>query len=385
MLSSNPQLRYWLALLRAPKLNNTTFQKLLEHFPNLEELFNCSEQQLIKAGIAPALTTYLQHPDWTDVEKDLRWSEDPQNYILTLNDGDYPPLLKQTIGAPWVLFVRGSVDKLQLPQLAMVGSRNPTPLGIETAFSFAKHLTLSGFTVTSGLALGIDAASHRGALEGTGATIAVMGTGLDHIYPTRHVELAEQILAQEGALVSEFSPGTKARPENFPRRNRIISGLSLGVLVVEAVLQSGSLITARYAVEQDREIFAIPGSIHNPMARGCHALLKQGAKLVESIADVLEELGALLQAIKPLQKRTFPVTTIIEEVSEGATASLPPIDIKLVKCIGFEPTAIDIIVERSGLSAAVVLSRLVLLELEGYITAASGGYILSAQVKRVNA
>jgi DNA processing protein len=219
-----------------------------------------------------------------------------------VNDGRYPPLLREIPQAPPVLFVHGDPDCLRVPQLAMVGTRNPTPSGRETARQFAAHLAGAGMIITSGLALGIDAAAHQGALAGGGRTIAVMGTSLDRVYPAKHRDLARAI-AERGALVSELPTGTPALAENFPRRNRLISGLALGVLVVEAALQSGSLITARLALDQGREVFAIPGSIHNPLAKGCHALIRQGAKLVETANDIVEELGALA-AVNGERRRT---------------------------------------------------------------------------------
>jgi len=217
-------------------------------------------------------------------------------HILTLHDPAYPALLKEIADPPPLLFVRGDPAVLSRPQLGIVGSRNPTPGGRSLAEDFARSLSRCGLVVTSGMALGIDAAGHRGALRGGGTTLAVAGTGPDRIYPARHRDLARAIVEQ-GAIISEFAPGTPALPSNFPRRNRIISGLSLGVLVVEAACRSGSLITARLAAEQGREVFALPGSIHNPLARGCHHLIRQGAKLVEDIEDIVEELGPLAAVI----------------------------------------------------------------------------------------
>lgn len=247
----------------------------------------------------------------------------------------------------------------------MVGSRNPSMSGSETAREFAYHLAASGLSITSGLAIGIDGASHAGALDANGITIAVTGTGLDRVYPASQHDLAHRI-AEHGALVSEFPPQTPVRPGNFPRRNRIISGLCLGTLVVEAARQSGSLITARLATEQGREVFAIPGSIHNPLARGCHTLIRQGAKLVETANDVLEELAPLLRDLQPGP----------ETCNKGHAVQQHELDQEyqlLLKCMGFDPAPIDLLIERSGLTAEVVSSMLILLELEGHVSSAPGG------------
>jgi DNA processing protein len=274
-------------------------------------------------------------------------------------------LLREIPTPPPVLFVRGDPALLSRPQLAIVGTRNPTASGRRTAREFAAHLAGAGLVITSGLALGIDAEAHRGALE-QGWTVAVMGTGPDRLYPARHRELARQI-AEQGALVSELPPGTPPNAENFPRRNRVISGLSLGTLVVEAATQSGSLISARLAGEQGREVFAIPGSIHNPMARGCHALIRQGAKLVETGADILEELGPLAATVTTPDPhpRDIPTSPAVSPDPEHAA---------LLALLGESPTAIDTLVERSGLTAEAVSSMLLIMELQGYVASAGGFY-----------
>ena len=264
-----------------------------------------------------------------------------------------------------MLFVRGDPAWLARPQLAMVGSRNPSAGGRRLAEDFAVSLSRAGLIVTSGLALGIDAASHLGALRGGGGTLAVAGTGPDRIYPARHRDLAQAIV-ERGAMVSEFAPGTPALPGNFPRRNRIISGLSLGVLVVEAACQSGSLITARLAAEQGREVFALPGSVHNPLARGCHHLIRQGAKLVEDIPDILEELGPLA-AVSPCRSASGDT----EGKPDG---TLPADQQQLLTTLGFEPVSIDELVTRSGLTADRVSSMLMSMELQGCVTSSGGRY-----------
>jgi DNA processing protein len=295
----------------------------------------------------------------------LDWLAQPGHLFLTLADSDYPELLKQIDAPPPVLYLIGNAELLHQPQLAVVGSRNPTPNGLVNAREFARTLASAGLCITSGLAIGIDGAAHEGALS-SGTTIAVLGTGPDRIYPATHHELAHRI-ADNGLLISEFAPGTPARAENFPRRNRIISGLSLGTLVIEAAAQSGSLITARLALEQGREVFAIPGSIHNPQARGCHTLIRQGAKLVESAQDIVEELAALLGSLAP--------------VAEGDSYTIPahnpqaddPEYQNLMDALGYDPTSVDEIIARTGLTAEAVSSMLLLLELEGHVSSAPGG------------
>ncbi|VFM95294.1 MAG: DNA protecting protein DprA [Candidatus Kentron sp. G] len=281
---------YWLALSRAPRLGDARLRALLARYPDPRVIFDANPDQLAKMGLPEAARQYIRAFDWPAMADDLRWLEQPDHHLLTLSDAGYPPRLAEIPDPPPVLFARGGGEVLTHPQIAIVGSRNPTPMGQETAFAFARELARMGFVITSGLATGIDAAAHRGAMAGGGRTIAVVGTGLDRVYPGRHRELALEIV-KNGACVSEFPLGTPPIAGNFPRRNRIISGLGLGILVVEATTRSGSLITARLAGEQGREVFAIPGSIHNPLARGCHLLLRQGAKLVESAADILEEIG----------------------------------------------------------------------------------------------
>lgn len=332
-------------------------------------MFDASRDQLIASGLAGPTLDYLAAPDWTQIEQGLAWLERPDNHLICLNDPDYPPLLREIDHPPPLLFVHGDPASLHVPQIAIVGARNPSLGGRDTARQFAAHLAGSGIVITSGLAMGVDAEAHRGALAAAGRTIAVMGTGLDRIYPARHRELAHAI-AEGGALVSEFPLGTPALAGHFPRRNRIISGLSLGTLVVEAALQSGSLITARLAAEQGREVFAIPGSIHNPLARGCHALIRQGAKLVETAADILEELGSLARvAIEAEIERPPPAAS--EELP--AAPELDEDYRLLLEHLGHEPVSIDLLVDRCGLTAEVVSSMLLILELQGYVAAAPGG------------
>ena len=293
------------------------------------------------------------------IDYDLEWLEQQNNGVLTFNDTNYPLQLKEIADPPPILFVRGNPDLLSLPQIAIVGSRNPSALGKETAFSFARTLSLYGFVITSGMALGIDGASHRGALYANGYTVAVAGTGLDRVYPARHKELATEIV-NTGVMISEFPPGTTAKANHFPRRNRIISGLCQGLLVVEAAKQSGSLITARMALEQNREVFAIPGSIHNPLARGCNALIREGAKLVETTQDILEELNQYYQQDEKLLPLTTQSTLDLEQQT-------------LLNRVMFSPTSIDHLVENTGESVEAISSMLLILELQGYLEATAGG------------
>ncbi len=364
MTSHHEDLHYWLALLRTPGVGAVTQVRLLDLFASAETVFSASRQQLQQAGLRTESIDYILRPDWDSISPDLEWLQQPDAHILTLNDPAYPYMLKAISDPPPVLFIFGDPAVLDLPQLAIVGSRNPTPGGAETARDFAAHLAGGGLSITSGLAQGIDAASHLGALDVDGVTIAVTGTGLDRVYPARHRELAHRIAAQ-GALVSEFPAGTPPLTPNFPRRNRIISGLSMGTLVVEAAVQSGSLITAKQALEQGREVFAVPGSIHNPQSRGCHRLIRQGAKLVETAQDIFEELGGFAALAIETEKSAPPLQSAFEMDDEYK---------KVLASLGHEPASVDVVVSRSGLTADAVCSMLLVLELQGYLKSMTGGY-----------
>lgn len=363
----NSELSYYLALQYAPTIGPSKFIKLIKTLPSLKELFNLSKVELANLGIKDILIEYLHNPDWNAVEKNIAWRERAGNHhIITWRDENYPKQLHEIHAAPPLLYVKGNVEVLQSPQLAIVGTRHPTTIGSDVAYQFAEHLANKGLTITSGLAIGIDGISHRGALASKGKTVAVLGSGLDNIYPNRHKVLAEQI-CEQGAVISEFPTQEAPEAGNFPRRNRIISGLSLGILIVEAAVQSGSLITAKYALEQGREVFAIPGSIHNPLAKGCHALIKQGAKLVETSADIFEELSSICPFLGPS-----------EQTNPSSPLDLAALDThyrKLVDCIEFATTPMDVIIHRSGLAAEAVSSMVLMLELQGYIQAVNGGYI----------
>jgi DNA processing protein len=292
------------------------------------------------------------------------WLQKKQNHLIRRGDDDYPELFEQISRPPPDLFVTGNAGLLLMPALAIVGSRNPTQAGARNAFEFARHLGNMGFCIVSGLAEGIDTAAHRGALDAEAATVAFLGHGIDRVYPASNRDLAHEI-ATHGALVSEFPLGTHPAKENFPQRNRLISGMSLGTLVVEAARRSGSLITARFAGEQGREVFALPGSIHNPLARGCHQLIRQGAKLVETADDIVAELAPLashlLQNSLESTAKDRP-----EETDDGDYQHLK-------KYLGHDPISVDELVKISGLTIEEVSSMLLILELEGAVESLSGG------------
>ncbi len=362
-----------LALGRAPGLTAQQLRRALSGLhgrhdcsSGLQALFRQCRSSLESLGLAAAAAAALQAPDTVRIGADRRWVDSECIRLIDAAGPLYPPQLAQAPGAPAVLYVKGDAGCLTTPQLAMVGSRHPTLPGERTARAFASTLAGAGLTITSGLAIGIDAASHEGALETGGATIAVLGTGIDVIYPRQHRTLAARI-AERGALVSEFPPGSPPIRANFPRRNRIISGLCLGTLVVEAARHSGSLITARLALEQGREVFAIPGSIHNPLARGCHALIRSGAKLVECVDDILRELK--FSSIKQDDTRVPR-----DCGAGGATAARLDKAYKiLLDALGFEPASLDMLVDRTGLPSQSVAAMLLYLELEDVVGLHSGG------------
>jgi DNA processing protein len=358
-------LTLWLRLRSLPGVGTRTQHELLERFGSVENIFAASRGQLEKAlaGRHEAISAILDEPGAGSFQAEFDWLAQPGHHLLLWSDADYPQLLREIADPPVLLYVIGRRQALSNPQLAIVGSRNPSPAGRENAQAFAKSLAGAGLTITSGLALGVDGAAHRGALAAGGSTIAVTGTGLDRVYPARHRELAHEIAAH-GALVSEFALGTPPLPENFPIRNRLISGLSLGTLVVEAALQSGSLITARLATEQGREVFAIPGSIHAPQARGCHALIRQGAKLVETAQDILEELGPLASVAR---------ASAPQNAAPAATLDAPAAE--LLAQIGHDPVSVDTLIERSGLTAHAVSSMLLQMELRGLVSSCPGGKV----------
>lgn len=394
---------YWLALQRIPGIGTITFHKLVKQFGSprnvfesysidnsfdnsIDNSFDTKENHRLKTGprenlllknkIRKDILNQLKNPNWQLVEKDLQWAKQANNHILTLLDPKYPPLLKQIADPPPLLYVTGCPDLLQLTQIAMVGSRNPSHTGKETAHEFAYALSNRGLIVTSGLALGIDGASHKGAIAANSPTIAVLGTGLDKVYPARHHSLAVNI-AENGTLVSEFALGTPPVAANFPKRNRIISGLSVGTVVVEATLKSGSLITARMATEQGREVFAIPGSIRNPVAKGCHKLIREGAKLVETTEDILEELAPLSEFNLPnIQKLLSSGNDVLNNalIEPQFDSSLNNEQEDFLHKVGHDPISIDGMVQRTGMSVESISSLLMVLELRGRISSSNGFY-----------
>lgn len=357
------ELKYWLELLHTPSIGTRRYLSLLTNVGDPRELFDGHRAEVLQK-LPDRARNYLKKPDWHRTEKALAWAEQPRHHIIPITSHDYPHRLKQIADPPPLLFVIGDLGVLHDPQLAVVGSRNPSPQGKQNAYDFSAALSRAGLTITSGLALGVDTQAHSGALASHGLTIAVMGTGLDVVYPSSNRVLAQQI-AEQGVLLSEFPLATRPSRGNFPRRNRIISGLSLGVLVVEAGLASGSLISARLAAEQGREVFAIPGSIHNPLSRGCHQLLRDGAKLVESNQDVLQELGGQLQAFFPSQPN---------EPHQNSETKLAGELGLLLKNMGTDPISVDQLIARSGLTAEQISSMLMQLELQKLVASSAGHY-----------
>jgi DNA processing protein len=366
------ELAAWLRLALTCDIGNTAARRLLAAFGLPGAVFEQPAQSLEQV-VSPALAAALakEPPQLAgQLDATCRWLEEagPQGgkCVLTLADAAYPPGLLRTEDPPLMLYVMGRMPPAWPVSIAVVGSRNPTPQGLENARQFSRSFAQAGLTVVSGLALGVDGAAHEGALEGAApgqlATIAVVGTGLDRVYPRRHLELARRIVEQ-GLLVSEYPLGTPPLAPNFPRRNRVISALGQGTLVVEAAVKSGSLITAKLAAEQGREVFAIPGSIHSPQSRGCHWLLKQGAKLVESAQDVLEDL--------PLPAGHRLAATARQEDAQDAAADEP--ENSLLAALGFDPVSLDALVARTGIAPAELQARLLEFELDGLVARLPGG------------
>lgn len=370
-MSEMDELRAWLVLLRTPGLGPVTLREWLV----AED--RCIEAVLARAprraaALGPPAAAWLERPDEGLLAADLAWLAQPARRLLRCTDADFPPLLEAIPQPPAALFVAGDPGLLLLPQVAIVGARNATTGGLAHARAFARELALAGFVVTSGLADGVDGAAHLGALEAGRPTVAVIGTGADRVYPSKHLALTRRI-AQEGALVSEFPLGTAAVAGHFPRRNRILSGLALGTLVIEADLKSGSLITARLAGEQGREVFALPGSIHNPLARGCHRLIRDGARLVETSGEVAELLAPQAQAMgvelaARLQGGAADAPTSGVEAGRGGD----PEYAGLLAALGHDPATLDDLAERTGQSAAGLSSMLLMLELEGVVGSLPG-------------
>lgn len=364
-------------ILRLPDVGVAGYWQLLELFETPQQFLNQPVQSLrslLNPAAADMLRQFHEDPDGSDVGRklsaDLAYIKSQSGlHCLTYDSPLYPRLLREIPRPPPLLFVRGDPTCLSLPQLAIVGSRSPSGGGIENAERFAHYLAERGFAITSGLALGIDAAAHRGALRASGKTIAVMGTGIDLIYPSRHRQLAQDIIDSGGALVSEFPLGTSSHASNFPQRNRIISGLSGGTLVVEAAVQSGSLITASYALQHDREVFAIPGSIHNPLARGCHQLIRQGATLVETAQDIVDQLAGLLSYKRQEVKsaRAVQPELFAEPAAVNDEPRLGEDEQRLLQALGYDPLPVDLLAERTGLDVGNLSAQLIGLEIKGLI------------------
>ena len=347
----------WICLQKIQGLGGQGILKLLQKFGEPVHIYAASYQNL-KSVVSESVASQIKNgPDLASAESALQWLANENNHLVTLADSAYPKALLEIPDPPPILFAKGDLSCLNVPSIAIVGSRNASVQGEKNAESFAESLAESGLCIVSGMALGIDGAAHRGALKTKqGKTIAVVGTGLDIVYPSKHRELAHQIAVQ-GLIISEFPIGTPSRPENFPRRNRIISGLSLGCLVVEANIQSGSLITAKLAMEQGRDVFAIPGSIHSPVSKGCHALIKQGAKLVDSIRDITDELAPHLSHL----------------ISEIPTIESAQNSDTLLELMGFDPINLESLIGRTNLTSDALSAKLLVLELENKIASLPGG------------
>jgi len=371
---AHDEIRAWLTLLRAPGLGPAGIRELIGRHGSVGASHDAA---LRDSRIPDSARRWLAAPDGAQLDTDLRWLAAPDHHLIACTSDDYPALLRDTPNAPAALFVVGDPACLWLPQIAIVGARSATSGGRANARAFARAFVEAGNAVTSGLAEGVDGAAHEAALDVGGKTIAVLGTGPDLIYPRQHEELAARIGAS-GALVTEFPPGTAGKPEHFPRRNRIIAGLSLGTLVIEASPKSGSLITARLAAEHGREVFALPGSIHSPLARGCHRLIRDGAKLVETAEEVLEELHGVGGLLAEGLRRRIDADASRTAQSHGAHADDPDYA-RLLAALAAQPRAVDELVGSTGLPAPSLASMLLVLELEGHVVAENGRYARRAE------
>lgn len=383
-------LRHWLELYYTPNVGPARFKQLLHYFKDPHFALEAGREEWQKAGMPKSVidARFNSHKKsgkgsenlLKKIEAAMAWERQSHHHIMVLSDEDYPPLLKEIHSAPPLLFIKGNRALLNMPQIAIVGSRKPTKEGEHNSYIFAKELAQAGFCITSGLALGVDKMAHQGAVDAQLKTIAVLGTGLEQIYPKKHLPLAREILENEGAIVSEFPLHMPAKPDNFPRRNRIIAGLSLGTLVVEAALRSGSLITARLAMEENREVFALPGSIHNIQSKGTHQLIREGATLVESTLDIRQELSGWIPSKE--EQTSFDFQSPTQERAQVSKASLnqppkviPPADASLLPL--FEALknehSIDQLVEILQLPASEISNQLMMLEIEGVIENLGGG------------
>jgi DNA processing protein len=373
-VTKDEDLAAWIALWRVSGIGCVRYKKLLDAFQTPEMALNASSPALKKAGITDRLIKNIRTQSLASANLDMQWLQSSdQHHLITFDDPRYPQLLKEIPVSPPLLYVHGNADLLNDPQIAIVGSRNPTQGGQNNTYEFSKHLASTGLCITSGMALGVDGLAHKGALDIKGITIAVVATGIDRVYPARHRDLAHRIVAN-GAIITELPIGVSPLARNFPRRNRIISGMSLGTLVVEAALQSGSLISARYASEQGREVFAIPGSIHNPLARGCHQLIRQGAKLIETAEHIIEELAPQLEHILLTTTDIPPSNKNSVDENNNSHTALADADQRLIlETMGYDPISIDQLVIQTGLTAEALSSILLLLELNGFIASSGRG------------
>ena len=352
----------WLRLMNVRRLKAAKMAQLVEQLRSLAEI---TVEALSALTLSEEQAVQFFKLDQRELERTLGWLEEPTHHLLTYSDLRYPPLLQHISAPPGVLFVQGDPLVLSSPQFAIVGSRHYSAYGAQWGSHFAQELALNGFIITSGLALGVDGVAHQAALDTGGKSVAVLGNGLHQVYPRRHRALADRLVAQGGALVSEFPLNEAPRAMNFPRRNRIISGLSLGVLIIEASLRSGSLVTARYALEQNRDLFALPGALDNPMSQGTHWLIQQGAYLVTSPKDIVEQLGSGLSWLPLAVNETI--------YAQEAEVELPFADV--LANVGDEVTPVDVVAERAGQPVPEVVGKLLDLELAGWIEAVPGGYV----------
>ena len=368
---SDPSANAWLNLALVPGIGPKTMQAICEVNCQAFQVYDLDDTQLRLLGVSKKSITHLRqyppHKPSKDVENSLEWAQKDKHYLLTQLDKAYPARLKQIASAPALLMVKGEIDVLQYEQLAIVGSRHPTQAGIVQAYEFAEQLTHMGLTITSGLANGIDASAHQGALQAGGVTLAVLGSGLEKVYPRQNQALSEHI-CERGALISEFGLHSAAHPGHFPRRNRIVSGLSMGTLVIEATLKSGSLITARQALEQNREVFAIPGPINNPQKSGCHHLIRQGATLVESVEHIAQELR--------WQHDVQQSLTAVKPKNRFASIDMTATEQTLIKALDYEGANLDELVRRTQLPVSQLNVMLMDFELSGLVRQQQGDYSL---------
>lgn len=362
---SEQNLYNWLLLALTPNIGPVSFLKLLKHFQSIENVFLASIDELSQVVSQKAACLIKEKHSQTSVDETLLWQTNKDCSLLTLLDEDYPTELTNAAVTPPLLFLRGQRSLLPKRKFSIVGSRHPTPQGIQNATTFAQNLAQKGMVIVSGLAAGIDKAAHQGAINASGETIAIIGTGIDRVYPSSNKEIAHQ-LTERGLIISEFPLGTKPKPSNFPRRNRLIAALGEGTLVVEATTESGSLITARLAGQMNKEVMAIPGSIHNVQSKGCHKLIKEGAKLVESLEDIFSELPPL--DVNSHTEHDF----LLSSPSKDSEPS-PKTTSNLLDAMGFDPIHPDVLAQKLNIQTPLLYEELLTLELDGIIKATSGG------------